>query len=160
MGVPLTHRSSNFPLRDQTCRRHSPSSNQSSIPVWNPLLLKGLLSGFYSIPKIFSLFQSDCSLWMYQFCCQLMTLWMKSMGTKKTAWYMTKFWFLKHHGCNLIGYRLSCKNSRHRSLDTRRQCDLPSKSMYHCRLLQTLKRKSDVLCLMRQYTRCLKNHFA
>ena len=59
---------------------------------------------------------------------------------------MTKFRLLKHCGCNLIGHRLSCKNSCHRSLDTRRQCDLPSKSMYHCRLSQTLMRK--IWCLM------------
>ena len=64
----------------------------------------------------------------------------------KTEWYMTKFRLLKHRGCNLIGHRLSCKNSCHRSLDTRRQCDLPSKSMYHCRLSQTLMRK--IWCLM------------
>ena len=69
----------------------------------------------------------------------------KSMDTK-TIWYMTKFRLLKHRGCNLIGHRLSCKNSCHRSLDTRRQCDLPSKSMYHCRLSQTLMRK--IWCLM------------
>ena len=70
----------------------------------------------------------------------------KKAWAQKTAWYMNKFRFLKHHGRNLIGHRLSCKNSCHRSLDTRRQCDLPSKSMYHCRLSQTLTRK--IWCLM------------
>ena len=149
MGVPLTHRSSNFPLKDQTCRRHSPSSNQSSILVWNPLLLKSLLNCFYQKPKDLFGTTTESSFSSQTFSmnesvllsADEQTLRIKKSMDTKTEWYMTKFRLLKHRGCNLIGHRLSCKNSCHRSLDTRRQCDLPSKSMYHCRLSQTLMRK-------------------
>ena len=118
-------------------------------PCWNPLLLKSLLNCFYQKPKDLFGTTTESSFSSQTFSmnesvllsADEQTLRIKKSMDTKTEWYMTKFRLLKHRGCNLIGHRLSCKNSCHRSLDTRRQCDLPSKSMYHCRLSQTLMRK-------------------